>query len=283
MIQEKEIQCSPIINESNGKAIGIHTDGGCQDPSLESNFGTSFTNTSLWNEINPEIDFTVHQKIFSGDELVGTYIGRWMGTQYSGSFQSYSVTSSGALIEDLEYGDYETFRGKQEKTDNTPYEKFNNWLLENDPLEDITNHQKFLIDYPMTELTSKFNLTYNGVTIKNEFPEVPNLNPSNDVVEFKDPWLIDFNDPDYNGTTYRNRGISGAIFKSRSAPFYPDYNTFYGSDKYLGIILNQTVQGGNYYSVRSPIQQPQPIYVSQAAGYHKFYFYNWSSTGTESF
>jgi hypothetical protein len=269
---------SPIINESNGKAIGIHTNGGCQDPTLESNFGTSFTNTSLWNEINPEIDFTVHQKKFSGDELEGTYIGRWIGNQTSGSFQNYSVTSNGALIEDLEYGDYETFRGKQEKTDDTPYEKFNNWSVENDPLEVITNHQKFLIDYPMTELTSKFNLTYNGVTIRNEFPEVPNLNPSNDVIEFMDPWLIDYEDPEYNGTNYRNRGMT-APFKSRSAPFNPDYDTYFGADKYDGVLLNQDPTFDPLianYLVRSI---PQNIYLTQTGKTHTFHFNNWSGNG----
>ena len=273
---------SPIINESNGKAIGIHTDGGCLDPSLQSNFGTSFTNTSLWNEINPEIDFTVYQKKNSGAELVGTYIGRWIGSQSSGSFQNYTVTVNGALIENLEYGDYETFRGKQEKTDDAPYEKFNTWSVENNPLEDVTNHQKFLIDYPMTDLTSNFNLTYSGVTIKNEFLEVLNLNPSNDIVEFKDPWLIDYEDPMYNGTNYRNRGMT-APFKSRTSPFYPNYDSYYGADKYIGVFLNQDPTFDPdiaNYLIRSNSQQD--IYLTQTGKTHRFYFQNWSGSPSNS-
>ena len=269
---------SPVINESNGKAIGIHTDGRCYD--LGNNLGTSFTNASLWSQIIPEVDFTVHQKKNSGDELVGTYIGRWIGSQTSGNFQDYTVTANGALLENLEYGDYETFRGKQEKTDVSPFEKFNTYSVENSPLEDVTNHQKFLIDYPMTEVTSQFNLIYNGVTIKNEFSEIPGLNPSNDFIEFKDPWLIDYEDPLYNGTNYRNQG-SSAPFKFRSSPFYPNYDSYYGTDQYLGIFLDQEIALNKpYYSVRSNSQQD--IYLNQTGKTHRFYFQNWSASTTNA-
>src|SRR5690606_20587485 len=129
----------------------------------------------------------------------------------------------------------------------------------------------FLIEYPTSEITSQFDLVQDGIVINNDYPEIPLLNPSNDEIEFKDPWLVDYDDPTYNGSDNRNRGLS-AIFKSRNAPFCPNYNTFYGSDQYLGLFLDQTLQGGNYYVVRSPIQQPQDVYLSQTGKYHKFYF-----------
>jgi hypothetical protein len=266
---------SPVINLENGYAIGIHTNGHCA--SLGYNLGTSFYNSSLWTTCNPEIDLTVHQKREAGSELTGTYISRWMGDFTTGSFQDYPVGSSGALIENVIVGSYETFRGKQDRTTSGLIEKYNEWSN----YYDIINHREFLIEFGLTELVSQFKQTYSGVTLNNEFPEVPGLNPSGDVIEFKDPWLIDLEDPIYNGTTYRNRGTS-ALFKSRTAPFYPNYDSYYGSDQYLGLFLNQDPALGLInYSVRSPIQQPQDIYITQTGKYHKFYFYNWSSAGTD--
>jgi hypothetical protein len=264
---------SPIINAATGKVVGVHTNPSCS--ALGYNQGTSTFNTSFWTALNP-YNFIVHQKRNSGSELTGTSIGRWIGSQTSGAFQNYPVDATGALIEDVIYGNYETFKGKQDITSTSPYEKFNKWSN----FTDITNFQKFLIEYPTSEITSQFNLVQDGVVINNDYPEIPLLNPSNDEIEFKDPWLVDYDDPAYNGSDNRNRGLS-AIFKSRNAPFYPNYDTFYGSDQYLGLFLDQTLQGGNYYVVRSPIQQPQDIYLSQTGKYHKFYFGNWSSTGTD--
>gem|GEM_PF-5647305 len=273
---------SPVINEANGKVVGIHTNNNCSNGNNE---GTSFLNSSLWNTVNPVFNLTVHQKRESGAELTNTYIYRWIGTQLSGSFQSYPVNSNGASIDNVIYGNYETFRSKQDLITTSPNEKYNKWKLNNNDNNDVTNHQSFFISSDLSSLTSQFKQTYSGITLKNAYPEVSGLDPSTDVIEFNDPWLIDYNDPDYNGTTYRNRGMATAPFKSRSAPFYPDYNSYYGSDQYLGVFLNEEYdpQGQNpYYQVRSPIQQPQDIYLSQTGKYHKFYFYNWSSSGTDA-
>jgi hypothetical protein len=267
---------SPIINFTTGKVIGIHTNGTCS--SLGYNQGTSTFNTSFWTALNP-YNFIVHQQRNSGSELTGTSIGRWIGSQTSGAFQNYPVGATGALIENVIYGNYETFKGKQDITSSSPNEKFNKWSN----FTDITNFQKFLIEYPTSEITSQFDLVQDGVVIKNEYPEIPLLNPPNDEIEFKDPWLVDYDDPTYNGSDKRNRGFS-AIFKSRNAPFYPNISTSYGSDKYYGIFLDQEYdpQGNSAsYTIRSPIQQPEDIYLLQTGKYHKFYFGNWSSTGTD--
>jgi V8-like Glu-specific endopeptidase len=264
---------SPIINVATGKVVGVHTNPSCS--TLGYNQGTSTFNTSFWTALNP-YNFIVHQKRNSGSELTGTSIGRWIGSQTSGAFQDYPVGATGALIEDVIYGNYETFKGKQDITSSSPEEKFNKWSNS----ADIINFQKFLIEYPTSEITSQFDLVQDGVVIKNEYPEIPLLNPPNDEIEFKDPWLVDYDDPTYNGSDKRSRGIS-ALFKTRNAPFYPNYDTSYGLDQYLGLFLDQTLQGGNYYAVRSPIQQPQDVYLSQTGKYHKFYFGHWSSTGTD--
>jgi hypothetical protein len=267
---------SPVINEANGKVVGIHTGGNCANGY---NFGTSFFNTSLWTTCNPEIDLTIHQKRENGTELTDTsYIGRWMGDFNTGSFQNYTVGLQGALIENVIYGNNEIFRAKQELTWVNSIEKYNNWAN----YSDVINQKSFLIEYGISELVAQHKKTYNGVIIKNDFPEVPNLNPTTDIIEFKDPWLIDYEDPVLNGTNYKNGGMASSIFKSRNSPFYPNLLNFYGSDQYLGVFIDQPVSPNNtYYSVRSPIQQPQDIYLSQTGKYHKFYFYNWTVSGTD--
>jgi len=82
-------------------------------------------------------------------------------------------------------------------------------------------------------------------------------------LEFKDPWLADFNDV----LGKRNLGMS-AKFKQVGPTFTPNTNT-----AYLGVHTDQTIQGKIYYSART--QQTQ-TYNGQPV-----YFTNWFGTNCD--
>ena len=50
---------SPVIDDATGEAVGVHTNGGCNQAGGGSNSGTSTFNTAFWNALNPTISITV--------------------------------------------------------------------------------------------------------------------------------------------------------------------------------------------------------------------------------
>lgn len=137
-------------------------------------------------------------------------------------------------------------------------EKYNNW----NGLTDVTNHHSFIIEEQTDSLTSHFLPTYNA-TIQTQLIE--GGNPSG-TVDFMDPWLIDYPDPNY-GNNLRNQGMS-APFKS--VPY--SLNNLGISTSYKGVFLNQAPDPNNpnvpYYSVREPLTQTINGYTGV--------FQNWS-------
>lgn len=269
---------SPIINTTTGKVIGIHTTGTCDK--LSYNQGTSTYNTGFWSAVYSDYNFVIHQKRNSGTELTGSKINRWIGSYASGNFQEYTVGTGGAFIEDVVFGSYETFRSFQEITEDAPYEKYNNW----EGFTDVSNYRNFLIQYPTNILTSKFKQTYTNTTFDNVFIELPGPNPSSDVIEFKDPWLIDYDDPVYFGTDKRNQGMN-APFKLHTAPFRPDYTTSYNGDVYQGVFLNQLIVSDKpYYSVKATPGQDITLFNTgfPSGRLHKFYLYSWDASPINS-
>jgi hypothetical protein len=262
---------SPIIDDLTGMAVGIHTSGYCNGPGH--NGGTSFYNTDFWEATGLGIDYTVDQIDEDDDRLIGTNIGRWE----SFSFRDY-ILQNEPFPFSAEEETFETLRADQNTVSN-PKQKYNNWL----DVSNIVNHRKVLIDAPYL-FTSKFRKTYPGIVIQNYFLDAPSLNPDDDILGFKDPWFIDYPDPDY-GSNRRNRGMDDSgndklIFRDRTSPFYPDFeNTFEYNQEYNGVFLDQTLAGGIYYSVRSPLVQN--FQLSQTGKYHNFYFQNWSWDGTD--
>jgi hypothetical protein len=254
---------SPIINSATGKVIGIHTHEGCG--SLGYNRGTSTYNTSLWSALGVSSTITVDQKREDGTIITGSTIKRWTG----GAFQTYSVPATIPVT----YGTNEFLRGSDALV-TSPNEKFSKW----DNYSDGIIQREFEIEFGTTELVSRFGKTYSGVTIQNSYPEVSGLNPSNDMIKFKDPWLLDAVDTSHSSSKI-NRGVN-ALFKDRTSPFYPDLSTSYGGDVYKGIFLNQTPDPNNptipYYSISNSISQD--IYLSQTSKTHKFYFQNWEAS-----
>lgn len=253
---------SPIINTSTGKVVGIHTNGTCA--ALGYNQGTSTYNTSLWNALGASSTITVDQKREDGTIITGSTIKRWTGS----SFQTHSIPATIPVT----YGTNEFLRGSDALV-TSPNEKFSKWNNYSDGII----QRELEINYGLTKLTSQFTKTYSGVTIQNSYPEVSGLNPSNDMIKFKDPWLLDAVDTSHSSSKI-NRGVN-ALFKDRISPFYPDLSTSYGGDVYKGILLNQNL----FFDPLIPIYSvsnnlAQDIYLSQTSKTHKFYFQNWEAS-----
>ncbi|MBU1681079.1 MAG: hypothetical protein KKD86_19850, partial [Bacteroidetes bacterium] len=194
-------------------------------------------------------------------------VALWEGGTH---FQKYPVPHPS----DFTIGSEFVLRGAQKIISD---QKFNNWSKD----DTVKNHRVFLKteDFPGI-LTSKFNPIYFGITIKNNI-EMIDYDPTNDSILFKDPWLIDYPDPNF-GNNIRNRGMDNAgpdklEFKSRPSPFYPDYSTSYSGDVYQGVFLEQGYSDPNkpYYTVKAI--SPQPITINGRD--HTFYFQNWSVSG----
>ncbi len=156
------------------------------------------------------------------------------------------------------YQSEQTFRADRVIHDG---EKYNNW----NALDDVTNHHRFEINNFELSITSYLKSIAGSVTIRTELLDFPGQQA--DSVGFKDPWLADYHDPQYNGAL-RNQGLS-AQCKSRRTPFLPDVGTSYAGDVYLGVFLNQQIiQGKAYYSVGA-----SPTHVSNGT---PLQFVGWS-------
>jgi len=116
--------------------------------------------------------------------------------------------------------------------------------------------ENYIINKNFLFRTANFDQLY-PTTIKNCLIEVSNSDLG--TKEMKDPWWLDGigNQPDE--------------FRELTSPN-------------VNIFLNQEYDptGQNpFYKVRSPIQQPYDLFLSQTGRYHKFYFYNWGWSGTD--
>ena len=241
---------SPVIDESTGRAVGVHTYGGCKESS-GNNQGTSTMNADFWEAIYPTKNVTIDQKLEDEITSIGT-VGYWENNSFSDYEVPYQI--------DLRIGYISTFRGTQVIVSN---QKYNHW---NENLEGIINHHEFEIYETTSSLTSFLKKTQGNIVIKNDLSGI-----TGGTIDFKDPWLIDYPDPLY-GNNKRNRGMS-APFKSRPSPFNPDYTTPYNGDVYQGVFLNQDYgdPGVPYYSVRAPQTQVIPFHGQDIT----WYFQGW--------
>ena len=158
-------------------------------------------------------------------------------------------------------------------------EKYNNWNFDK---SDVRNHHTFTITSETSELTSRFDLTLSGITIKNSLEGTTFFGGD---FQFFDPWYIDFQDGAY-GNSWRNRGMEEPHqFYNRSvgtSGWQPDFTTVYqqGPYAYNGVFLNQGWPNWEppYYSVKVNLTQDITLYSTgnSAGRSHKFYFRNWS-------
>lgn len=197
---------------------------------------------------------TLKQNYEDGTVISGSTIGRWDGY----NFTSYPPNST----INISTGNTEVLRGDQSIYTG---QKYNKWIKGTTNEQDVTNHHLFPIasGFP-SSVTSQFATTYSGITIKTS---LDGTSFSGGSIQFKDPWLIDYPDPNY-GNNKRNRGMdnNGADkleFKSRTSPFYPDYSTSYNGDIYQGVFIGQNPLHSMLiylYTLSKPLHRRQYTY-----------------------
>jgi hypothetical protein len=150
------------------------------------------------------------------------------------------------------------------------YEKFNKWEDNLTNTNDCyRNWDTITLESNTTLVSSRFVPTSNSY-VKNSLEGILTLTDNvTDYIQFKDPWLLDFNEPPYG---MRNRGLE-APFINVSSPLNVTQ-----SSNYKGVFLNQGGTGFTppYYSVK--VDAVQDIFLSQTGKRHRFYFQNWSGT-----
>lgn len=252
----------PIIDDNTGEAIGIFE-------SVDNyGQGTSLHRNGLWSAFqNTQSTFTltVTQKDDSGI-LTGSTISRW--DVDNSDFDDYTLTGSSINFGTALEGNAEVFRGDQ-NIYNNPKEKFNEWVGFNS----IRNHQVFQLQDQV--YTSQFQKTHSGISVTNAFPEAPSLSGSGEI-QFKDPWLIDYNDPDFDNSP-RNRGRD-AVFYSHSAPFNPGFNTINGKS-YNGLFLNENLTFDEELPNYSVHTEAQTINFGGSLGQRKAVPIGWEGDG----
>jgi len=140
----------------------------------------------------PSQQVLVDQKRFDNITSIGS-VGRWEGGP---EFEPYAVPYQFTFYLQTS----EVLQATQDFAYD-PVEKYYHW----ENYDDITNHHIFDIMPYLTELSAKLNKTYETVIIENNFTSAPGANPPDDIIEFKDPWFIDYPDPEYEDNL-RNRG-----------------------------------------------------------------------------
>jgi len=199
----------------------------------------------------------IEQRRESTALMTGTTVSRWENA----AFQNYTVQLPLPSFL-LPSGSFQTFRGQQTVV-NGPDEKYNQWKVDGSVDNDVKNHHTFTIQSTNGKFTSQFKTIHNA-TIQAQLVE--GGNPSG-AVEFKDPWLIDYPDPNY-GNNLRNQGMS-APFKS--VPYAQ--NNIGINTAYKGVFLNENpnfLPDRPNYSVGAP--SPQVI------GGYESYFSHWSGS-----
>lgn len=230
--------------------------------------GTSTRRSSFWTAYQNELtsfNLKVYQKNDAGNDLSGTTVGRWSGSTFVDG-------SSGAtkLNITVTKGNIEILRGDQ-GVYNIPKEKFNRW--ENN--EDVRNHRVFQMVSTTPTLTSRFKKAQSTVTVKNYYPEYTTSGAGGQIA-FKDPWLIDYADPDFNNAT-RNRG-KDAEFVTQNSPFTPGFSAINGK-LYNGVFLNETFTNPDnpFYSVKGISES---INFGGVLGNRETIFYEWTGVNT---
>ena len=137
-------------------------------------------------------------------------------------------------------------------------EKFHDWSGNT-----YVNHDSFEVKSNVTYLPAYLD-EVNNSTVKTYLLSAGGADPEGDNVEFKDPWLIDYNDPPYG---IRNQGMA-APFKT-----YPSPLNITLASEFKGVFLNQDYgdPGVPYYSVRAPQTQVIPFHGQDIT----WYFQGW--------
>lgn len=196
-------------------------------PIENTTYEANFTQTSA--------SVTVDQKLSTGTSV--RTIGRW---QSGPGF----INSTAPVTFTFNVPSTEVLRGAQ---DILSGEKYSKWTRGGADEPDVVNHHVFSVDASIPDrLTSQFNSTVNA-TIQSQFQ---GGSPGGSL-EFKDPWLIDYPDPNYSNNL-RNQGMSAPFISVAYAA-----NNLGTSTSYKGVLLNQdyNIPGNSYYTIRAPLFQ----------------------------
>jgi hypothetical protein len=133
-----------------------------------------------------------------------------------------------------------------------PTQKYWQWNYNGQPY--VINPHTYTVQSGTNNSDADFKQVYSNVTIN----ITSDGTPVNGTIDFKDPWLINYNDPTYG---MRNQGMD-APFVVQSTPFSPTITT-----NYKGVLLNQSVNSGVYYSIQAPMVQIVNGYASFFSGW----------------
>ena len=184
----------------NGDYIGIAARDGNIYPIWNAQVPSA--NSQGW--VSPIIQFvsvTVDQRRELNQQLTNSQIGRWEG--------GLDFVSSTVPIPPFDFtvGSREVLRGYQQLV-TSPSEKYRVWERNQvAQLDTVQNHRGFTITPFDNNLTSRFNPTDPTITIKTDLIDAPGTTGGD--IQFRDPWYIDYRDPDY-GNNWRNRGMQEA-------------------------------------------------------------------------
>ncbi len=227
--------------------------------------GGGTSNPSTFTITAASVNVTVHQFLADGSTEVGT-LGLWNGSSFGSRLpapQTYTfpVPSTQTL-----HGDTLIYSNQKHRI----------WKKLSAEEPNVINHHQFSVASGFsTSLNSQFLEARDDITIKTDLLDAPGTTGGS--VEFRDPWYIDFSDPNY-GNAPRNRGQVDAVLYTRSVGangFRPDYTTpFDGGRIYRGVFLNQVPDPNDlnkpYYSVGAP--------SSQTIGGFESYFVKWDDS-----
>ena len=135
---------------------------------------------------------TIDQRLSTGQQ-VGV-LKKWEGSYWSNPFLPGTQFSFPLYSNQVILGD-QSIHSSQ---------KYHNWNLN---YSNVKNHHSFTITNETHELRSNFLPTHTGITIKTSLEGTA---LTGGVVEFRDPWFIDFQDAQ-SGNQLRNRGMNELI------------------------------------------------------------------------
>ena len=239
--------------------LGMISNNEIDDP-----YSYDFTANAELQIVYEDSMIIIDQKRSDGVTSIKT-IRKWQGTAFS---QPAAVPDTLPFV-DNQYLIVEAYQD----TVNNPDEKYIKWDGEND----IINHHEFIVTHNNWTFVSKFNKIYDNVSVKNNF--ISSSSTTGGSIEFKDPWFIDSTDAGH-ANAKMNRG-NDALFHSRTAPFYPNFNSVYdGTRKYLGVFLNQGYDEEHnewnppYYEVKAQAAQQ----TTEHGDTVNWYFQGWGGS-----
>ena len=253
----------PIFDLNNdNRIIGIVTAPGCNSDPSTANKGITFKNNDFYIAVGGGTRrITFDQQLKDEEDPINWKIYFWGGTSFIEKKVPFTIP--------LMVGSVNTIRANQNTFIN---QKYNNWNN-----EEFVNHHSLTILYNTPKnYIAYYDYIYSGIEVKNSFENLANINPSNDYIKFKDPWYIDYEDPNFSNNR-RNRGID-APFIARESPFNPNVTTVFSESPvtYQGVFLKQgynentNIWSEPYYSIAATSQM---ISINGFDRY--FYFQNW--------